>query len=216
MYTAVARRKARADDRFFAVATRRQRKQMPNVTAVFRSSRSVLTLLGAALTLLLASAAFAADDRPTEIPYDTPGTFPQLSPDYNMTSHKVVLITDNGLNPRLATLDEGQLVAWISYSQAPSTVVFEREVARSMICHSLVNFSLKEDELRSAPIHAGEFASFCQLKPGRYRYKILREALPPNGSDAARRLEGEIIVGNPRGPGAQPSSTGAEDSAGDR
>jgi hypothetical protein len=176
----------------------------------------VLTLLGAALTLLLAGVSFAADDRPTEMPYDTPGPFPQLSPDYNMTSHKVVLITDNGLNPRLATLDEGQLVAWISYSQAPSTVVFEREVARSMVCHSLVNFSLKEDELRSAPIHAGEFASFCQLKPGRYKYKIFREALPPSGSDAARRLEGEIIVGNPRGAGAQPSSTGAEDSAGDR
>ena len=78
-------------------------------------------------------------------------------------------------------------------------VVFEREVARSMICHSLVNFSLKEDELRSAPIHAGEFASFCQLKPGRYKYKIFREAMPASGSDAARRLEGEIIVGNPRG-----------------
>jgi hypothetical protein len=77
-------------------------------------------------------------------------------------------------------------------------VVFEREVARSMICHSLVNFSIKDDELRSAPIHAGEFASFCQLKPGRYKYKILREAMTPTGRDAASRLEGEIIVGNPR------------------
>ena len=93
-------------------------------------------MLGAALALLLAGSAFAADDRPTEIPYETPGDIPQLSPDYNMTSHKVVLITDNGLNPRLATLDEGQLVAWISYSAMPSTVVFEREVARSMICPS--------------------------------------------------------------------------------
>ena len=91
-----------------------------------------------------------------------------------MTSHKVVLITDNAVNPRLVTLDEGQLVAWISYSPVPSTVVFEREVARSMICHSLVNFSIQDDELRSAPINAGEFASFCQLKPGRYRYKVVR------------------------------------------
>jgi hypothetical protein len=172
---------------------------MPHATAAFRTSRRALTLLGAALALLLAGSAFADDKRPSEIPYETPGDIPQLSPDYNMTSHKVVLITDNGLNPRLATLDEGQLVAWISYSAMPSTVVFEREVARSMICHSLVNFSIKEDELRSAPIHAGEFASFCQLKPGRYKYKILRERVPPTGSDAARKLEGEIIVGNPRG-----------------
>ena len=172
---------------------------MSHVTAASRISRRALTLLGAALALLLAGSAFAADDRPTEIPYETSGDIPQLSPDYNMTSHKVVLITDNGLNPRLATLDEGQLVAWISYSAMPSTVVFEREVARSMICHSLVNFSIKDDELRSAPIHAGEFASFCQLKPGRYKYKILRESMTTTGIDAANRLEGEIIVGNPRG-----------------
>jgi len=46
-----------------------------------------------------------------------------------------------------------------------------------------------------APIHAGEFASFCQLKPGRYRYKIVRQE-PKDHVDAARRLEGEIIVGN--------------------
>ena len=144
---------------------------------------------------LLAVAAQGADDRPKEIPYATPGEVPSLSPDYRMTSHKVVLITDQALNPRLVTLEEGQLVAWISYSPTPSVVVFEREVARNMICHSLVNFSIKDDEIRSAPIHAGEFASFCQLKPGRYKYKIVRDQ-PKDHVEGARRLEGEIIVGN--------------------
>ena len=144
---------------------------------------------------MLAVPAQGADDRPTEIPYATPGEVPSLSPEYRMTSHKVVLITDQALNPRLVTLDEGQLVAWISYSPMASVVVFEREVARNMICHSLVNFTIKDDELRSAPIHAGEFASFCQLKPGRYRYKIVRVE-PKDHVDAARRLEGEIVVGN--------------------
>jgi hypothetical protein len=144
---------------------------------------------------LLPVPAQAVDDRPTEIPYAQPGEVPSLSPDYRMTSHKVVLITDQALNPRLVTLDEGQLVAWISYSPSPSTVVFEREVARNMICHSLVNFTIKDDELRSAPIHAGEFASFCQLKPGRYKYKIVRDQ-PKDHVEGARRLEGEIIVGN--------------------
>jgi hypothetical protein len=147
---------------------------------------------------LFAALAHGADDRPTEIPYDTPGDIPQLSPNYKMSSHKVVLITDYALNPRLVTLDEGQLVAWISYSPVPSQVIFEREVARSMVCHSLVNFSIEEDELRSAPIHAGEFASFCQLKPGRYKYMVKRTVPLEAGDDAARRLEGEIIVGNPR------------------
>jgi hypothetical protein len=110
----------------------------------------------------------------------------------------VVLITDQALSPRLTTLEEGQLIAWISYSKVPSTIVFEREVARSMICHSLVNFSIKDDELRSAPIHPGEFASFCQLKPGRYRYKVIRTDPRAAGATAARaRMMGEIIVGNP-------------------
>ena len=172
---------------------------MSHENPVLRAIRTALVLLVSVLLAALVASPGFAEDRPTEIPYEMPGDIPQLSPDYNMTSHKVVLITDNALNPRLVTLDEGQLVAWISYSTAPSTVVFEREVARSMICHSLVNFSIKEDELRSAPINAGEFASFCQLKPGRYRYKILRESLQQQGTDAARRLEGEIIVGNPKG-----------------
>lgn len=156
----------------------------------------------ASLALLLAVAlgatgALADEERPSEIPYDTPGELPQLSPKYKQSDHEVVLITDNALNPRLITLDEGQLVAWISYSAAPSTVVFEREVARAMVCHSLVNFTIQDDELKSAPIHAGEFASFCQLKPGRYKYKVVRPEALKGGQDAARKLEGEIIVGNP-------------------
>ena len=156
--------------------------------------RTALACLGA--LALLAWPASGADERPKDIPYATPGELPSLSPDYRMTSHKVVLITDQALNPRLVTLEEGQLVAWISYSPTPSVVVFEREVARKMICHSLVNFSIKDDELRSAPIHAGEFASFCQLKPGRYKYKVVRPDAAER-KDARRRLEGEIIVGNP-------------------
>jgi hypothetical protein len=68
-----------------------------------------------------------------------------------------------------------------------------------MICHSLVNFSIREDELRSAEIHTGEFASFCELQPGRYRYKVVRKDPEAAGAGgAARRLEGEIIVGNVR------------------
>jgi hypothetical protein len=151
-----------------------------------------------AFAAALALPARGADERPKEIPYATPGPVPTLNPEYRMTSHKVVLIKNDELSPRLVTLDEGQLVAWISYSPMPSVVVFEREVARDMICHSLVNFTIRDDELRSAPIHAGEFASFCQLKPGRYRYKVVRPQQADH-VDAPHRLEGEIIVGNPTG-----------------
>jgi hypothetical protein len=67
-----------------------------------------------------------------------------------------------------------------------------------MICHSLVNFSIKDDELRSAPIHAGEFASFCELKPGRYRYRVMRSDSDMTAIGGARRLEGDIVVGTAR------------------
>ena len=160
---------------------------------VRRSAKIGLALVAA----LLLAGPVGGDDRPTEIPYDTPGPVPSLDPSYRMNSHKVVLITDQALSPRLVTLDEGQLVAWISYSAVPATVVFEREVAKAMICHSLVNFSIKEDELRSQPIHAGEFASFCELKPGRYRYKVKRPRPTGQSAVSARtELQGEIIVGD--------------------
>ena len=160
-----------------------------------------LKLQAQALAVLLLLPAFAAplsaeDTRPSEIPYASPGKIPQLSPDYRHTDHKVVLITDDSISPRSVALKEGQLVAWISYAHSASTIVFEREVARSMICHSLVNFSIVEDELKSAPIHPGEFASFCELKPGRYTYMIRRPNQAMEGPMQGRdRMRGEIIVG---------------------
>ncbi len=160
-----------------------------------RQTTRVLALVAVAL---LVGTPLAADDRPTEVPYDTPGPIPSLDPSYRMESHKVVLITDQSLRPNRVFLDKGQLVAWVSYAPQPSVIVFEREVAKDMICHSLVNFTIKEDELRSAPIHAGEFASFCQLKPGRYNYKVVRPE-QQDRADASGRLEGVIVVGNPSG-----------------
>lgn len=150
--------------------------------------------LAALLSVFGAGGAGAEDERPSELPYETPGEFPQMDPTYRMTSHKIVLITDHALNPRRVELAKGDLVAWISYSKQPSVVVFERETAKSMVCHSLVNFSIKDDEIRSAPIHAGEFASFCQLKPGRYKYKIVRPDAGDIRASSAKVLEGEIAV----------------------
>jgi hypothetical protein len=146
--------------------------------------------------LTTAYGATAEDTRPKEIPYETPGEVPLLNPEYRKSDHKVVLITDDRLSPRRVELESGQLVAWISYSRAPTTIVFEREVAKSMICHSLVNFHLKDDELRSGEIHAGEFASFCQLKPGRYRYKVTRQR-EEGPRSVPVVIEGEIVVADP-------------------
>ena len=174
----------------------------PHSAAHLVAARAALLTLAA---LCLSSPLRADDTRPSEIPYDEvaevasgDSLLPAPDPSYRQTAHKVVLITDSALNPRLVTLDEGQLVAWISYSKIPATIVFEREVARDMICHSLVNFRIEEDELKSAEIHPGEFASFCELKPGRYRYKVIRTDPTGGGhSSAHKRLDGEILVGNP-------------------
>ena len=152
------------------------------------------------LTLALVLAAFAApsalaDDRPTQIAYSTPDAIPQLDSATLAKPIKRVLITNQGLHPSRVTLNAGERIVWESYAGAATSIVFEREVAASMICHSLVNFSLHEDELRSSEIHTGEKASFCELKPGQYRYRAVRTN-PRDGarSGAASRIEGWIVV----------------------
>jgi plastocyanin len=149
-----------------------------------------------ALASLLVGPASATEDRAAPPRVESLEDLPKLDPSYQMNTHKVVLITADSLNPATVNLTPGQLIAWISYSPSESTVVFERDVAKSMICHSRVNFSFEEGELRSTPINAGEFASFCELKPGSYRYKVVPSDAPdPPGVDARWMLEGEIVVG---------------------
>ena len=111
--------------------------------------------------VLLAGCVFALpagaeDDRPKEIQYETPGDLPLLEPDYRRGDHRVVIIKDGDLLPREVLLEPDQLVAWISYAGAPSIRggLRARSGPVDMVCHSLVNFSLQEDELRSARDHA--------------------------------------------------------------
>lgn len=88
---------------------------------------------------------------------------------------------------------QGQLVAWISYAPDPVTIVFDREVAESMICHSLVNFALQDGKLKSNPMEPGEFASFCELKPGKYKYRVI-QVHDAAGEQKRRVLKGELKV----------------------
>ena len=119
----------------------------------------------------------------------------RLDPAYKSSlGHKLVLITDQEINPDEVKLVRGQLVAWISYAPQPVTVVFDREVARNMICHSLVNFALRDGKLKSDPIDPGEFASFCELQPGEYEYRVVYAADSPGEGDA-REAKGKLVVG---------------------
>ena len=166
------------------------------MTASTPAISAIRILFASVASLALAGPALAEDDRPSEMPYEVSGEFPTLDANYRRGDHEVVIIKDGALQPQAVLPEEGQLVAWISYARAASTIVFERETARSMICHSLVNFSIVEDELKSAPIMPGEFASFCELKPCRYRYKVVRpDAGISSALGSTRRLDGVIIVG---------------------
>ncbi len=145
-----------------------------------------------AALLLMVGPALGSDDRAPESAAETPEALPRFEPGHRSSTHKVVLITADALIPATIHLVAGQLIAWISYSPSEATIVFERSVAASMVCHSRVNFAFRDGELRSTPIEAGEFASFCELEPGRYRYRIERSGA--SGANAAGMLEGEIVV----------------------
>ena len=164
---------------------------------------AIVSILAVAITVFILPSATFAGDRPSKINYSMPGEIPQLNLATLTSPTKRVIITNEGLRPSRVTLEAGERVVWESFAGPATAIVFEREVAASMICHSLVNFTLHEDELRSAEIHTGETASFCELKPGHYRYKAVR-ANPRDGAiaGAAARIEGWIVVNAAEGQGA--------------
>ena len=73
-----------------------------------RTASLAKALAAAAALMFLAGPVAAEEEKPTEMPYATPGKIPQLSPDYRQTSHKVVLITDDAISPRSVNLKEYQ------------------------------------------------------------------------------------------------------------
>ncbi|UCE85929.1 MAG: hypothetical protein JSU66_16645 [Deltaproteobacteria bacterium] len=135
----------------------------------------------------------AEEGRVAEIRYDVPGPIPLLSPRWAPNRQASVLVTDDRLSPRRITIGEGETVTWISYARGLTRITFEREVAASMVCHSLVNFHLAEDELRSGLLRTGDAASFCELAPGLYRYRVVPHA-PEGAHQLSSRLEGVIEV----------------------
>lgn len=161
-------------------------------------SMSRSTLLVVLTALLAPVSAHAEDTRPVDMPYEVVGAVPTLDPGYRRADHAVVRIANHAIRPRLTVLDPGQQIAWVSHSRYPATIVFERETARAMVCHSLVNFSLVDDELRSAAIRTGEFASFCELQPGRYRYRVVHDRSDTGSTaNASEQLQGVIVVPSP-------------------
>jgi hypothetical protein len=156
-----------------------------------RALRLAVTATLAIFALCTSSLASDQDRRPSQIPYDTQGGIPTTSLAARPNHTVEVEIKDHSLAPRLTILTESTQLRWVNQSRAGSRIVFEREVAASMTCHNLINFSIKGDELKSAELQRLDVANFCKLKPGRYPYRIIRSD-PTTG--ASRRLEGIVVV----------------------
>ncbi len=133
----------------------------------------------------------AADTRPANIQYDQPGTIPTLQPGALLIPRRQITIGDHTITPKTIILDSGEPFGWLNQSRAPSRIVFEREVAHAMVCRSLINFSIKDDELKSSELRINEVANFCELEPGHYSYRIIRTD-PSTG--ASQRIEGAVLV----------------------
>ena len=159
------------------------------------------TLACALATALVAAGTAGAEERADVIVFDTPGEIPLLGPTYGREATVRVRITDDGVTPRRVELEVGQTVAWESWAREPSRITFEREVAKSMVCHNLVNFYLEDDELRSGLLMPGDVAHFCELVPGVYRYRVVRDAPTDWPTAGARqlstRIEGVLAVRGP-------------------
>jgi plastocyanin len=100
-----------------------------------------------------------------------------------------IVIAEQELRPSELRVQKGATIAWVSQTEAPCTIVFDSTIARSMVCHSLVNFRMANSELRSMELKTGDLASFCELAPGSYRYEVRRQESP-----GQELLEGTIVV----------------------
>jgi len=156
------------------------------------------TLVLGLAALAMVSSARADEPRAETIRYEMPGDLPLLSPDWQLEPAAAVLLTDDRLSPRRVVVREGETVHWHSMARHASQIVFEGEVAKAMVCHSLVNFRVDGDSLRSGPIHTGDTSSFCRLEPGTYRYRVERNGPAgwptTGGRQLSSRLEGVIVV----------------------
>jgi len=169
---------------------------------MFRSSTATRRIYFLAILLALvagwAAGSARAEPRIQEIRYEVPGRVPLLGADFGLEPVASVLLTDDQLSPRRIQVRQGEIVRWRSMARQASRIVFESDVARSMVCHSLVNFQLEGGRLQSAPLHTGDSASFCRLAPGSYRYRVIRDgpaAWPVTGAvQLSSRLEGVIVV----------------------
>jgi len=129
-----------------------------------------------------------------ELQFDVPGPIPLLAFEHGRDLAAVVLIQDGQLSPARVAISEDTRIAWRSAAPEAMRISFARDVARAMLCTSVVNFASEGGRLRSARLLTGETAHFCHLKPGIYRYRVERDGQSLRRGSLSQRLEGTVIV----------------------
>lgn len=119
---------------------------------------------------------------------------PALGLDRN--GHAFVRISQMGVSPEVLELESGRAIGWINRTSRVARVSFHRNVARHMVCESDMGFRLNGQQLESPRIQSRQFASLCQLEPGRYTYRVdLRSGAGAMGSpEPVRSFEGTLVV----------------------
>ncbi|MGH0034020.1 MAG: hypothetical protein ACQGVK_03235 [Myxococcota bacterium] len=152
-------------------------------------------LRGLARLLLFAALASGPSSASTDqLEFDTPGPVPLLALDHGRDAVRTVVIRDGQLTPARVEVHESTRIAWRSETSGGMRILFDRDVARSMLCTSVVNFVLEDDRLQSARLEHGDTAHFCTLAPGTYRYKVARDRLSDRRGALSERLRGTIVV----------------------
>jgi hypothetical protein len=116
--------------------------------------------------------------------------------DHGGHEHHFVRISDGKLTPRELHMQGDEAVAWANYSTKNAVISFERDVGKHIVCTERSSFHLTETRLESRELRAKQFASMCQLAPGRYAY-IVELRGPTRGVIPSKGLNGEIVVEEP-------------------
>ena len=101
-----------------------------------------------------------------------PTTAPAEESDHADHPHTSIRIASSGLRPDRATLPADNAVVFLNYSGRIAQISFPESVAKNITCKARSSFELANGRLTAPYVRQGSFASFCNLAPGDYEYRV--------------------------------------------
>jgi hypothetical protein len=119
----------------------------------------------------------------------------EVEADHAALAHRFVKIRSGSLHPQELFVGTANALGWLNYSGRLARVVFPGEAAKKLHCTAPGGFRLADGRLESREIGANQFASLCQLEPGRYEYEVeLRSGAGQTGGRVPVVRRGTIVV----------------------